>query len=301
LIKTMPSLKTLALPPRPAAILLLIFSMLCFPTGAALAKQLFVLFDAQGAAALRVFVSALIMAMVFRPWRGEISRKDIVPLVIYGAAMGLMNLSFYMALQTVPLGVVVALEFTGPLTVALLSSKNRLDFLWAALAACGILLFMPFEGIGRLDPLGVFYALGAGLFWALYIVFGQKAGRGIKGPRTTALGIIIASCVIVPVGAPHIDVSLLLAWQIIGLVLTLAVLSSALPYALEMFALQNLPRKTFGIFMSLEPGFSALIGLVILSEVLTLRQCAAIFCVVLASAGSAAFSKASIAKEEVQV
>jgi len=280
--------------PYLSALLLLAFAMLCFPTGAALAKQLFVLFEAQGTAALRLFVSAVIMAAVFRPWRGKLSRKDIGPLMIYGVAMGCMNLFFYMALKTVPLGVVVALEFTGPLVVALLSSKARLDFIWALLAGAGILLFVPMDEVSHLDPLGVFFALAAGFFWALYIVFGQKAGSGIKGPRATALGIIIAACVVVPAGAPHIDLSLLATLPVIGLALAIGILSSALPYSLEMFALQRLPRKTFGIFMSLEPGFSALIGLVILSEVLTLQQCAAIACVVLASAGSAAFSKAPV-------
>jgi inner membrane transporter RhtA len=287
--------------PYLAAILLLIFSMFCFPTGAALAKQLFVLFDAQGTAALRLFASALIMALVFRPWRGKIGRKDFVPLVIYGVAMGCMNLFFYMALKTVPLGVVVALEFTGPLSVALLSSKGRFDFLWAILATCGILLFVQLDGVGAIDPLGAFYALAAGLFWGIYIVFGQKAGRGIKGPRATALGIIIASCVVVPAGAPHIDVNLLAALPVLGLAFAIGLLSSALPYSLEMFAMQNMPRKTFGIFMSLEPAFAALIGLLILGEYLTLRECLAIGFVVLASAGSAAFSRAApVAEPQVE-
>jgi inner membrane transporter RhtA len=240
------------------------------------------------------------MAAVFRPWRGGLSRDDLKPLLIYGIAMGLMNLSFYMALKTVPLGVVVALEFTGPLTVALLSSKSRLDFVWAGLAALGILLFVPLNGVDRLDPLGAAYALAAGFFWALYIVFGQKAGRNIKGPRAAALGIMIAALIVVPVGAPHIELHELLTPQVIVLALVIGVLSSALPYMLEMFALQNLPRKTFGICMSLEPGLSAVIGLIVLHEVLSLKYCIAIACVVAASAGSAAFSKAVIQKEELQ-
>lgn len=295
-----PRLKKPDLSSRMSAILLLAFAMMCFPLGAALAKGLFGMFGAQGAAALRLFVSALIMAIIFRPWRGRLERKSLRLLLIYGIAMGCMNLTFYMALKTVPLGVVVALEFTGPLSVALLSSKSRLDFLWAALAAMGILLFAPLDGVGHLDPLGVLYALAAGGFWALYIVFGQKAGSGLKGPRATALGIMIAACVVVPAGVPHIDFAQLFTLPVLGLALAIGVLSSALPYSLEMFALQNLPRKTFGIFMSLEPGYSALIGLIVLSEVLNLRQCAAIACVVLASAGSAAFSRAPVAEPQIE-
>ncbi len=280
----------------PAALLLLSIAMFCFPTGAALAKGLFGLFDAQGAAALRLSVSAVIMALVLRPWRGRLPRSDIGPLLVYGVAMGCMNLFFYMALKTVPLGVVVALEFTGPLSVALLSSKSRLDFLWAFLAACGIFLFAPLNGIGRVDLLGAIYALAAGAFWAVYIVFGQKAGANVAGPRATALGIIIAACVVVPAGAPHIDVSLLATWPVIKIALAVGILSSALPYVFEMFALQRMPRKTYGVFMSLEPGFSALIGLLILGEVLNLKEYAAIACVIVASVGSAIFSRTTVAE-----
>ncbi len=283
------------------AIMVLVLAMICFPAGAALAKQLFAVFDARGMAALRLAVSALIMASLFRPWRGRLERKEIKLLLAYGIAMGSMNVLFYMAIEKIPLGVAVALEFTGPLSVALLSSRTKLDFLWALVACAGILLLAPLDGVGTLDPWGVFYALAAAFFWGLYIVFGQKAGRTLQGPRAAALGILVASCLVLPIGASHIDVSLLFSFAVLPFVIAVGALSSALPYSLEMFSLQRLPRKTFGIFMSLEPAFAAFLGLVLLNEHLNVRQWIAIFCVIAASAGSAAMSRAPRVKEEMVV
>ncbi|MES2907301.1 MAG: DMT family transporter [Pseudomonadota bacterium] len=284
--------------PRLTAIALLILAMACFQVGAALAKQLFALFGAQGMAAQRLFFSAVLMSIVFRPWRGALTRREIGLVICYGAAMGMMNLFFYIALKTIPLGIAVAIEFTGPLAVALLASRNMLDFFWALLATVGIALLLPIHGGSALDPLGLFYISIAAVCWALYIIFGQKAGRTVKGARPVALGIIVAACLVSPVGASHIDFNMFTPVILLTGILVGA-LSSALPYSLEMIALQRLPAKTFGILMSLEPALAALSGLILLQEILNVQQWTAISFIILASAGSAAFSKNPPATEPV--
>jgi inner membrane transporter RhtA len=287
-----------ALPAHPLAIAIVILAIFGFQGGASLAKRLFPLFGAEGMAAMRLLFSALIMSAIFRPWRGALTRKECGLLLAYGLSMGGMNLTFYMALKTLPQGITVAIEFMGPLSVALLSSRSPLDFLWALVAAIGILLLMPLQGTDTLDPLGVFYALVAAACWALYIVFGQKVGRTLQSQRAAALGIVVAACLVFPIGAGDIDINALNIATFL-LVIAVAALSSALPYSFEMFALQKLPAKTFGIMMSLEPAFAALLGFVFLGERLNSNQWIAIFCIILASAGSAAFSKHSIAEQDI--
>ncbi len=179
-----------------------------------------------------------------------------------------MNLLYYLALRTVPLGITVSLEFTGPLAVAVLSSRRAIDFLWICLAAAGLSLLLPIgHAQASIDPTGALFALGAGACWALYIVFGQKAGADY-GPQAVALGSVIAAMIVVPVGIAKAGAALLTAAALpYGLVI--ALLSTALPYTLEMIALTRLPARTFGILMSVEPAFGALFGWAILHEVLT--------------------------------
>ncbi|HXR94809.1 MAG TPA: EamA family transporter, partial [Rhizomicrobium sp.] len=200
-------------------------------------------------------------------------------------SLGTMNFLFYMALRTVPLGIAVALEFSGPLSVALISSRKPSDFLWVALAIAGLVVLLPIRHASGLSWTGTALALGAGLCWALYIVFGQKAGA-IHGQYATVLGSVIAALVITPIGFAHAGWALLLphnlAWG-----LAVATLSSALPYSLEMIALRRLPTQAFGTLMSLEPAVGALMGLLLLGEQLSLLQWGAIGTVVLASMGTA--------------
>jgi inner membrane transporter RhtA len=203
----------------------------------------------------------------------------------YGISLGVMNTVFYIALQTVPLGLAVALEFTGPLALALFGSRRLLDVVWAALAAGGLLLLVPWPGSDTaLDPFGMACALGAGVCWALYIVFGQKAGAE-HGPPMVALGSTIAALVAVPWGVAHAG-SALLHPAILPAAFGVAVLSMALPYSLEMMALTRLPTRTFGMLMSLEPALAALCGLVLLHEQLSGLQWLAIAAVIVASAGA---------------
>lgn len=264
-------------------ILALVTAMVSIQSGAALAKGLFPVIGAAGVTALRVGFSALILLAVWRPWRRGPERGEIGAIALYGAALGLMNLLFYLALRTIPLGVAVAIEFTGPLAVALAGSRRSLDFAWIGLAVLGLGLLLPLSGTKVLDPTGAALALGAGLCWAGYIVFGQRAGRA-GGGRAVALGMAVAALVVAPVGVAQAGADLL-APATLATGLVIAVLSSALPYSLEMFALTRLPRPAFGVLMSLEPTVAALAALALLGERLTPVQWGAIGCIVAASAG----------------
>jgi inner membrane transporter RhtA len=282
-------------PPSDSALLpiaVLIAAMICFQTGAALAKTLIPVVGASGAVALRLGFATLMLWLVWRPWRMRLRAPAARTLVMYGIALGCMNLLFYSALQRIPLGIAVALEFTGPLAVAMASSNRPLDFLWIALAALGLLMLLPLGAASQLlDPVGIACALGAGVCWALYIVFGRRAGIQ-HGGQTTAIGMLIGAIVIVPFGVAHAG-SRLLSPAILPAALGVALLSSALPYSLEMFAMTRLPTRTFGVLLSLDPALGALSGLGFLGERLTWLQWAAIGSIVLASAGSAATSRST--------
>lgn len=268
------------------AVASLLVAMFCFQIGASIAKQLFPAVGAQGAVALRVGLSALIMIPFVRPWRAKLTKDNWQPLAVYGVAMGMMNFLFYMALKTIPLGIAVALEFSGPLAVALMHSRRWLDFAWIVLAAIGLLLLLPIrQGAAHLDWGGVALALGAGVCWALYIVFGQKSGAA-HGQYATSLGIIVAGLVIFPIGWAHAGAAMFRP-DVLPLGIGVAILSSAVPYSLEMIGLRRLPAQAFGTLMSLEPAAGALMGLLLLGEHLTVVEWFAIALVVLASMGTA--------------
>lgn len=264
----------------------LLISMSSYQCGAAVAKQLFPSVGAQGATAYRLGLGALIMLLVRRPWRSLRRDANWRALWGYGLSMGVMNLAFYMALRTIPLGIAVAVEFMGPLTIALLGSRRPLDFLWIGLALLGLLLLLPLRGSARaLDPVGVVYMLIAAIGWALYIVFGPKAGAAF-GADAVTLGIAIGALVAVPAGFMHAGHALL-APSLLPLGLGVAVLSSILPYSLEMIALTRLPARTFSILVSLEPVIAALVGASFLGEHLSSMQWLAITAIMMASAGAA--------------
>ena len=266
-------------------IALLLVAMVSIQSGAALAKHLFPAVGATGATALRLALATLLLVAVFRPWRMRVERHQWPALLAYGISLGLMNLMFYKSLETVPLGIAIALEFTGPLAVALFGSRHLRDVVWVALAVLGLVLLVPEQGTQALDPVGATYALGAGTCWALYIVFGQKAGND-HGPQTVALGTSIAALVAVPFGVAHAGTALL-SPALLPIAFGVALLSTALPYSLEMVALTKLPTRTFGMLMSLEPAIGALCGLLFLHEQLSVLQWLAIVAIIVASAGAA--------------
>lgn len=266
-------------------ILLLLVAMASIQTGASIAKHMFPLVGAPGASALRLGLGALILIVAMRPWRSMPRAGERRALLLYGVALGCMNLLFYMSLRTVPVGVAVALEFVGPLAVALFGSRRLIDFLWVALAAAGLLLLLPIgTGISDVDPTGAIFALAAGAFWAGYILFGKKAG-GDLGAGSVAWGTIIAAVLVVPVGVADAG-SALLNPAILPMALGVAVLSTALPYTLEMMALTRMPTGLFGTLMSIEPAIGAMSGLILLGERLALLQWLAIGAIVAASVGA---------------
>src|SRR5690349_19797225 len=189
-----------AVAPLVLAIGALLISMVSYQCGASLAKHLFPQVGAQGATAYRLGLSALILLLWRQPWRRLGSRRDWRVLWGYGLSMGAMNLVFYMSLRTIPLGVAVALEFTGPLALALFGSRRWIDFVWIALVMAGLALLLPLRGqIHALDPIGVMYALAAGIGWALYIVLGKRAGAAY-GADAVTLGTSVGALLAIPFG-----------------------------------------------------------------------------------------------------
>jgi inner membrane transporter RhtA len=263
--------------------LALLGSQISVNLGAAVAKHLFNVIGVEAITALRVGFSALLLMAIFRPWRSPLTRRDIVNLLIYGTVMGMMNLLIYRAFKHIPIGIAVAIEVTGPLTVALLSSRRPRNIASCVLAAFGLYLLLPLNaGAERLDPAGVTYAFGAAACWALYIVFGKRAST-LRGGQAVAWGLMVASLFIVPIGAAYADASMLTP-AIILAGLAIAILSSAIPYSLEILALRGLPQGLFGMFSSAAPAVSAVAGMLILGEHLKAIQWLAIACIVLASA-----------------
>lgn len=269
-------------------------AMICIPFGATIAKSLLPLVGAAGATALRMSFASLMLAIYWRPWRMRFKVEALRSIVVYGVAMGCMNLCFYAALRTIPLGITVAVEFTGPLAVALFASSRGIDYLWIALAVLGLAALLPLgdpHGAMAVDPIGLAYALGAGFCWAIYIVFGKRAGAQVGG-QSTALGVLVGTLVILPFGIADAG-SRLLSPSLLPAAIGVALLSSALPYSLEMFALPRMPTRTFGVLMSLQPAMAALVGFGFLGERLTVWQWAAILSIMLATGGSAATSPPS--------
>ncbi|WP_095168252.1 threonine/homoserine exporter RhtA [Pseudomonas sp. Irchel 3H3] len=264
---------------------LLLIAMASIQSGASLAKSMFPVVGAQGTTTLRLIFASVIMILLLRPWKAKLTARSLQTVAVYGVALGGMNLLFYMSLQTVPLGVAVALEFTGPLAVAIYASRKAIDFLWIGLAIVGLLLLVPTDAASAsIDLMGAGYALAAGVCWALYILFGQKAGAD-NGVQTAALGVMIAAIFVTPFGVAHAGAALFTP-SLIPVALGVAVLSTALPYTLEMIALTRMPARTFGTLMSVEPAIAAMSGLLFLNEYLSVAQWMAISCIILASVGA---------------
>ena len=265
--------------------LALVGGMVSLAVGTSFAKGLFPLVGAEGTAALRVGLSALVLVAIWRPWRFRLTRSDAGRVLLYGLVLGLMNLSFYMALRTIPLGLAIAIEFSGPLALALIHSRRLVHFALVGLAVAGLAMLLPiWSGVEGLDPVGVAFAAFAGLCWALYIVFGKRLSHMHAG-QSVALGMSTAALVILPFGASTAGVALL-APAVLLMGLGVALVSSALPYSLEMIALRHIPKRTFGVLLSVEPAIGAMAGMVLLHEQLTTLQGLAIGCIIAASIGA---------------
>ncbi|MNZ39618.1 Threonine/homoserine exporter RhtA [compost metagenome] len=281
-------------------IVVILIAMLSIQSGASLAKSLFPIIGAPGVTALRIALGTLILVIIFKPWRLRFKKEQRLPLLFYGLSLGAMNYLFYLSIQTVPLGVAVALEFTGPLAVALFASRRPVDFVWVVLAVLGLWFLLPLgQNISHVDLTGAALALGAGACWAVYILTGQRAGEE-HGPATVALGSLIAAIIFVPLGMAQATESIW-QWSVLPIGLAVAVLSTALPYSLEMIALTRLPTRIFGTLMSMEPALAAMSGMVFLGESLTLVQVLALCSIIAASMGSTLTMRSEPKIKEVDI
>jgi inner membrane transporter RhtA len=280
--------KGLEIPAVPAVLL----AIISFQCGGALAKGIFPVLGSVATSALRIVLSAIILIIFNRPNIRNLTRAQWKAVALYGLTLGAMNIIFYIAIARIPLGLAVALEFIGPLVLALTGSKHIIDFLWVILAAAGIILIEPW-GNSAIDIIGVLLALLAGAFWAAYILIGGHISRIMDGSKAVAIGMIFASALALPIAIAdghltHLGPVMFLSG------LGLALLSSAIPFTLEMKAMGKIPAKTFSILMSLEPAVAALVGLVFLHEYLSLYEWLAVVLIVVASAGATLTKKKSV-------
>lgn len=253
--------------------------------GASFAKQIFAQVGPEGATTYRVGFAALILLGVWRPWRFPLTKETAFAVVRFGMILGAMNLMFYKAISTIPLGIAIAIEFVGPLAVAMFSSRRKLDFVWIGFVIFGLALLLPWQqGSDSLDPVGVAFVLGAAACWAMYIIYGKQAGKMHIG-QSTAFSMSVASLVVLPFGIARGGTTLLEP-NLILFGFVVALLSSALPYSLEMYALRHLPKQTFAILLSLEPVVGAFSALIILHEMLSTSQWCAVGSIIIASVGS---------------
>ncbi|MEL6263137.1 MAG: EamA family transporter [Cyanobacteria bacterium J06631_12] len=270
---------------QPSPIGLLLIAILSVQFGSALAKSLFSELGPWGVVALRVSFSAVFLLIIGRPRLHQQFRQNIRLIITYGVVMALMNSAFYAAIDRIPLGIAISLEFTGPLGLAVLQSQQWKDGLWAGLATVGIFLLTPLSG-STLDPVGMGLALCAGLCWAFYIVLAARLGQALPGVEGLSWGLAVSSLLLLPVGIATTG-STLLNPRLMMIGFGVALLSTMLPYACEIMALRSLPIKVFGVMLSLEPMAGVVAGFLILGETLSVRSLIACVLVSIAAAGAA--------------
>ncbi|AXG79512.1 EamA family transporter [Streptomyces paludis] len=283
-------------PPAPASsrrtlgpVALVVASGLSVQFGAAVAVTLMPRAGAFGVVSLRLALAAVVMLAVCRPTLRGYSRADWGTVVAFGAAMGTMNVLFYQAVDRIPLGAAVTLEVLGPLALSVIVSRRVVNLLWAVLALVGLVLLSGIAtgggGIDRLDPVGAAYALAAGAMWAAYIVFSARTGRRFPQADGVALGMTVGALIALPLGIAESGMKLL-SPSTLGLGLAVALMSSVLPYTLELLALRRMPAPTFAILMSLEPAIAATAGFLVLHQALSVTDALAITLVIVASMGA---------------
>ncbi|AFY89575.1 EamA family transporter [Chroococcidiopsis thermalis] len=266
---------------------LVLLSIASTQLGSAIAKTLFSTLSPAAVVLLRVGFAAVVLLVLWRSQLKGIQRQNYGVLILFGLSLGLMNLSFYLAIERIPIGIAVALEFIGPLGVAIANSRRLLDLLWVLLAGCGIVLLAPIGGLS-VNLTGIILALTAGGFWAAYILLSAKVGRVVPGGVGLALAMAVAAIVMLPMGIVT-GGSALLNPQMLLIGFGVAILSSAIPYSFELEALRWLPVRVFGVLLSLEPMAAAVIGFLILRETLELRAVMAIALVTVAAGGASLY------------
>lgn len=270
---------------RFAPILIILISMASVQGSSSLAKHLFPILGPEGMTAWRLFFSSIMLLFIFKPWRKQISQQAWKYIILYGLALGFMNLSFYFAIQRIPIGIAVAIELTGPIMVAMFSARKLLDFIWLAIAVVGLMLLLPIHQANTsLDILGIVFALCAGSCWGLYIVTGRKASQ-LQGSSSVALASSLVCCIIFPIGVWHNGMAMF-SWDVLPLAFIVAILASAIPYALDVIALPKVPALTFSTLMSLSPVLGALSGFIFLQEKLLTQQWISISLIIVSSLGT---------------
>ncbi|MEV6109344.1 EamA family transporter [Streptomyces sp. NPDC051940] len=254
--------------------------------GSAVAALLFPRAGALGTVTLRLTLSALLLVVICRPRLRGHSRSDWAVVCGFGVALGTMNSLFYQAIDRIPLGPAVTLEVLGPLALSVVASRRAAGLLWAGLALVGVFL-LGGGGFGALDPAGVLFALGAGVMWAAYILLSARAGARFPKADGVAIAMSVGALCSLPLGVLTAGGSLLQP-ATLGLGLAVAVLSSGVPYTVELFALRRLPPAVFAVLMSLAPAVAALAGFLVLDQTLGALQCGGVALVVAASAGAVA-------------
>ncbi|GAA4265079.1 EamA family transporter [Frondihabitans peucedani] len=270
--------------PRVPAPLLAVAAIFSVQFGSAFARTHFDEIGPTGAATLRLVFAAVILVAVVRPRVGNWTRRQWLAAGVLGLALAGMNSLIYLAVARIPLGVAVTLEFTGPLVLALVQTRRLRDLLWALVAFAGVILL----GLGSTTGVavgGVLLAFGAAAFWAGYILASSRVGRETPGIDGLVVAIVVAAVVVTPFGAADAVSSIRADPWLIGVFAIVAVLTSALPYALELIALRSLPTRVFGVLSSLGPAVAALAGLVVIGQLLDLREVIALVLVTAASVG----------------
>ncbi len=282
----MPHSRSLTVPP----VLLAVVAVLSVQFGNAIAGSLFSVVGPLGAAALRMTLAAVILCAVVRPRVRGWDRRTWASVVALGVGLGGMNALIYLAIDRIPLGVAVTIELLGPLAVAIAGTRRWRDLSWVVLAAIGVAL-LGLDGEAQLDLVGALLAAGAAAFWALYIVASARLGPRARGVDGLGVAMIVAALLVAPwgasdaVGAVAVDPLLMLAFA------GVAIMTSAIPYALEFLALKRMPTRVFGVLSSLGPAVAALAGLIVLGQDLSPAQLLAIVVVMAACAGAVASSR----------
>jgi len=270
------------------AVLFMVLSMVAYQISASFAKQLFEVLDPLTVVTLRLSFASILIVLMFRSWKiikrlPYLKWKD---LLFYSGSVCLMNVLFYASLGKLPQGIAVGLEFLGPLTLALLSIKQKSDYVWVCLAILGVALMVPWQDASadNFSYIGAAFALGAGICWAVYIYFGQRVVRQNIGMHALSIAIVLSAMVMLPISAVH-NPTALIQTQYWGQALVIALLATAIPYALDLMALKRLSKLSYGTLSSLSPALGALAGWLLLKEQITVLQSIALLCIMIASVG----------------
>ncbi|WP_180028911.1 DMT family transporter [Acinetobacter sp. YH16032] len=270
------------------AVLFMVLSMIAYQISASFAKQLFEVLDPFTVVTLRLCFASIMVVLMFRSWKilrrlPYLKWKD---LLFYSGSVALMNVLFYASLGKLPQGIAVGLEFLGPLTLALLSIQQRSDYIWVILAIFGVVLMVPWQDANatNFSYLGAAMAIGAGVCWAFYIYFGQKVVRQNIGMHALSIAIVLSALTLLPISMVH-NPSALVQFRYWPQAIVIALLATAIPYALDLLALKNLSKMSYGTLSSLSPALGALTGWLLLNEHITLLQAVALGCIMIASIG----------------